>query len=238
MNWAGLRRHPGCSNMNGVMPFSPLIGRLVLVLLPLVMASASAARAETKYATIDEAIARGDVADLKRHLQRDPSAAKGKPDARLAPLHQAILRRQVPMVALLLEHGADPSALDSSGRSPLHLAVDRGDVPVVQALVEFKADATIRDRTGWTPLHLAAAKDRLEIATLILDGGANPNLLSEGGGTPLHEAAASGSIEVIKLLLARGVDPTIRSKTNVTALDLTREYKHPEAEALLAAVGR
>jgi len=61
----------------------------------------------------------------------------------------------------------------------------------------------------------------------------NPNQLSQLGGTALHEAAAAGSLEIVKLLLARGVDPTIRSKQNVTALDLAREYKHPEVAAFL-----
>lgn len=185
------------------------------------------------YATIDEAIARGDVADVKRHLQRDPAAVRGKPDAKLSPLHQAILRRQAKIVGVLLEHGADVQAPDTAGRTPLHLAVERGDAVIVKELLGRKADPSKRDRIGWTPLHHAAAKTRLEIATLLLDAKMNPNLLSELGGTALHEAAAAGSVEMVKLLLDRGVDPSVRSKPGVTALDLAREYKHPEVVALL-----
>jgi ankyrin repeat protein len=40
-------------------------------------------------------------------------------------------------------------------------------------------------------------------------------------------------MEIVKLLLARGVDASIRSKPGVTALDLAREYKHPEIASLL-----
>lgn len=185
------------------------------------------------YATIDEAIARGDVDDVKRHLQRDAASARGRPDAKLSPLHQAILRRQVKIVPLLLEAGADVQAPDSAARTPLHLAVERGDAEIVRELLRRKADPARRDRIGWTPLHHAAAKNRLEIATLLLDSGMNPNLLSELGGTALHEAAAAGSMEIVKLLLARGVDASIRSKPGVTALDLSREYKHPDVAALL-----
>ena len=50
-----------------------------------------------------------------------------------------------------------------------------------------------------------------------------------------QEAAAAGSVEMVKLLLARGVDPSVRSKPGVTALDLAREYKHPDVVALLEA---
>jgi ankyrin repeat protein len=184
-------------------------------------------------ASIDEAIARGDIEGVKKFLDRDASLARGKPEAKLSPLHQAILRRQSKIVVLLLERGADVQAPDSSGRTPLHLAVERADAAIVKELLRRKADPTKRDRIGWTPLHHAAAKNRMEIATLLLDSGMDPNLRSELGGTALHEAAASGVVEMVNLLLARGIDPTVRSKPGVTALDLAREYKHPEVVAIL-----
>jgi len=198
----------------------------------LLVAAETAASAPV-HATIDDAIARGDVEDVKRHLARDPGSARGRADAKLSPLHAAILRRQVKIVPLLLDAGADPQAPDSAARTPLHLAVERGDAAIVRELLRRKADPTKGDRAGWTPLHLAAAKNRVEIAGLLLDSGMNPNLLSQLGGTALHEAAAAGSMEIVKLLLARGVDPSIRSKPGVTALDLAREYKHAEVAALL-----
>lgn len=198
-----------------------------------IVAAADATGAAPVHATIDDAIARGDVEDVKRHLARDPAAARGRADAKLSPLHSAILRRQVKIVPLLLDAGADPQAPDSAARTPLHLAVERGDAAIVRELLNRKADPTKGDRAGWTPLHLAAAKNRVEIATLLLESGMNPNLLSQLGGTALHEAAAAGSMEIVKLLLARGVDSSIRSKPGVTALDLAREYKHAEVAALL-----
>ncbi|MGH7943573.1 MAG: ankyrin repeat domain-containing protein [Opitutaceae bacterium] len=201
-----------------------------------VFAASTPATGAIVYATIDEAIARGDVEDVKRHLQRDPAAVRGAPDAKLSPLHQAILRKQAKIALLLLEHGADVQAPDTSGRTPLHLAVERGDAAMVKELLQRKADPAKRDRIGWTPLHHAAAKNRLEIAALLLDSGMNPNLLSELGGTALHEAAAGGSVGMVKLLLARGVDPSVRSTPGVTALDLAREYKHPELVALLEKI--
>lgn len=184
-------------------------------------------------ATIDEAIAKGDLEDVKRHVQRDPALARGKPEAKLSPLHQAILRKQTKIALFLLEHGADVQTPDTSNRTPLHLAVERSDAVLVQELLRRKADPGKRDRTGWTPLHHAAAKNRLEIAKLLLDSGQDPNLRSELGGTALHEAAAAGGVEMVTLLLARGVDPSVRSKPGVTALDLAREYKHPDVASLL-----
>ncbi len=185
------------------------------------------------YGSIDEAIARGDIADVKRHLAHTPELARGAPGAKLTPLHQAILRKKPEIAALLLESGADVNAPDAANRTPLHMAVERADAPMVQALLARHADTSRRDRTGWTPLHHAAAKNLIEIARLLLDAGADPNFLSELGGTPLHEAAAGAGAEMVQLLLDRGCDPTLHSKPGVTALDLAREFKNaPAIEAL------
>lgn len=188
------------------------------------------------FGSIDEAIARGNLADVQRHLARAPELVRGTPGARLSPLHQAILRKQPEIAAFLLDHGADVNAPDGADRTPLHLAVERGDATMVKTLLARKADTTRRDRTGWTPLHHAAAKNQIEIARLLLEGGANPNFLSELGGTPLHEAAAGAGAEMVQLLLDRGTDPSIRSKPGVTALDLARQYQNTPAIAILERV--
>lgn len=185
------------------------------------------------FATVDEAIARGDEADVRRHLATDPRRVHGTAGARLNPLQQAILRKQSAIAQVLLEAGADVQAPDGSGRTPLHLAVERGDEEVVAALLARGADPARRDKIGWTPLHHAAAKDQLAIARRLLDAGLDPNVRSERGGTPLHEAAASGGAELVRLLLARGTDPAVVSSTGVTALDLAREFNNEAARGVL-----
>lgn len=186
-----------------------------------------------KYATIDEAIARGDIDDVRRHLSIDKTRAQRRPDAPMSPLHQAILRNRTEIAVVLLEAGADPDAADKSRRTPLHLCVERGNAAVAKALVERKAKPNELDQIGWTPMHHAAAKDRVEIVRTLLAGGANPMTLSERGGTPLHEAAASGSAEMVQLLLDHKVDPKVVSKTGVTALDIAREFKNEAAIRIL-----
>lgn len=193
----------------------------------------SASPSDPLYATVAEAIARGDADDVRRHLHTEPTRVHGAPGARLTPLHQAILRRKPEIVDLLLEHGADVLAADASDRTPLHMAVARGDARVVDTLLRRGADPARRDRQGWTPLHHAAAKGETEIARLLLAHGTDPNVLSALGGTPLHEAAAGGSVEVARLLLAAGTDPSVRSKTGVTALDVAREYERSDVIRLL-----
>jgi hypothetical protein len=187
-----------------------------------------------KYATLDEAIARGDVEDVRLHVKLRPTAVQGNPEAALAPLHQAILRNRNEIALFLLEAGAGVDVPDRSRRTPLHLAVERGNLALVEALLARRARPDELDKLGWTPLHHAAAKDRVAIARALLKGGARAGALSERGGTPLHEAAASGSAEMVQLFLSAGVDPKVVSKLSVTALDIAREFRNEAAIALLA----
>jgi ankyrin repeat protein len=188
------------------------------------------------HASLDEAIARGDVADVQRHLERDPASVNGSERSRLRPLHQAILRRQADVARVLLERGANPRLADAAARSPLQMAVERGDVALVNLLLNAGAEANVRDKAGWTPLHHAGAKNQLAIARRLLEGGADARLLSELGGTALHEAAVSGGPELLQLLIDRGADPSIVSKTGVTALDLARQYGNAAGASFLDGV--
>jgi ankyrin repeat protein len=188
--------------------------------------------ASTACKTIDEAIARGNVAEVRRFLKEAASHATAGANPRLTPIQQAILRNQTEITELLVKAGADVNAADSSARTPLHLAVERRNPQTITLLLAHKADPSRRDKVGWTPLHHAASKDNIEVVRALLDGGADPKLLSECGGTPLHEAAASGSVEIITLLLKRGVNPTVISKTGLTALTIAEQRNDAPVIAL------
>jgi hypothetical protein len=182
------------------------------------------------YQTIDEAIAKGDLADVRLHIAADPKSLGqgGRPNSR-PPLEQAVIRNKTEIALYLLEAGADPNKVSASQRTPLHLAVDRNNPVVAAALLKAGAKPNQRDNDGWTPLHHAAAKNQFETAKAILAGGADPMTLSNLGGTPLHEAAASGGAEIIRLFLDHKVDPAVVSKQGVTALDLAKQYKNQTA---------
>lgn len=208
-----------------------------LLLSPLAVAEngvASTVAASPAYQTIDEAIAKDDINDVKLHLAANPeSLRKGGKENSRPPLEQAILRNKTAIAVLLLESGADPNTANASKRTPLHLAIERNNPAIVTALLKTGAKPDAQDQAGWTPLHHAAAKNQLENAKALLAAGANPMTLSELGGTPLHEAAASGGADLIRLLLDHKVDPSLKSKQGVTALDLAKEYKNqPAIDAL------
>lgn len=84
--------------------------------------------------TNDEAIAKGDLDDVRLHLTTNPLAAnKGGRETSRPPLEQAVLRNQTEIAILLLESGADPNSTNAAKRTPLHLAIDRNNPALVTA---------------------------------------------------------------------------------------------------------
>jgi len=103
----------------------------------------------------------------------------------LTPLMIAAGQADAPMVALLLEAGADVFTADSgAGATALHKACQGGSLDVVRALVDAGAfiDA-VAPTTGHTPLMDALWFKYPDIAKHLLDAGAGLNLSTHYGFT-------------------------------------------------------
>ena len=71
------------------------------------------------------------------------------------------------LVALLLEHGADPNASQGGGFTSLHAAAQNGDRESVEALLRSGADRVARTEDGKTAAELAAAAGHDELGKLL-----------------------------------------------------------------------
>ena len=149
------------------------------------------------------------------------------------PLHHAARRGRPDVVELLLEHGADVTAVTSGSMStPLHAAARSAGPDTVILLFAHGADPNPVDGCGQTPLHKAVdiifESPRLgKIALLLLDSGANSNAIDQDGNTPLHLAAKWSAFwsqplatETIELLLERGANVDLTNDKGKTACDL------------------
>lgn len=133
----------------------------------------------------------------------------------------------VPMVALLLEFGADVELTNSQGSSALSLAATRGHCDVVRRLVAAGASPGHADTSGRCALVHAARVGKLNVVGYLLacDWPASARTddvpLAEAAAQALVAAAAHGHADVVEYLLdmADAVNPDAKDPlTGETAL--------------------
>jgi len=61
---------------------------------------------------------------------------RSKHDQHLTPLHQAVMGRNIEIVAYLLQHGANQLLKDDKGNGPLHYACSIGDIAISKLLMD------------------------------------------------------------------------------------------------------
>ena len=128
-----------------------------------------------------------------------------------------------PLVELLLDKGADPSAM-RAGFAPIHEAFMRRDEAMVAALLAHGADANAVLQT-WTPTRRSSD-----------DWNFAPELV---GATPFWLAARFAEPGVMRLLLSSGADPTFVHHGDRMVEGRGEAFQHrPDVTtALMAATG-
>lgn len=104
------------------------------------------------------------------------------------PLHHACRHRDVDMVGLLCEFGADTDARCSRKETPLFVAANRGAEGCVSYLLLSAAEVNCTNDEGDSPLHAAARKGHFSSAKALVEYGAALNLRNSKGQTALAVA--------------------------------------------------
>jgi ankyrin repeat protein/tetratricopeptide (TPR) repeat protein len=142
-------------------------------------------------------------------------------------------RNNTDILALLLEHGADPDGTQTAGWRPLFQAIQDGNVRAVELLLAHKADPSKPDYNGIPPL-LTDIRN-VEIVRLLLEAGADANARDKDGWPALVQALNSGSPAILKSLLEHKADVNAAGPYGWTALhSAVGNGKREMVELLLA----
>jgi len=83
---------------------------------------------------------------------------------KVTALHGAVARRDLQIVKMLLDAGADPNARQERGFAPLHDAAANGHAALVDLLLQHGARAGAKADDGKTPADMATERGHKEIA--------------------------------------------------------------------------
>lgn len=145
-------------------------------------------------------------------------------DTNATPLILAVLKGNVDIVKVLLDHGANINHQNNQGHSPLQYACSKGWSDVVGLLLERGSDVDIRDRRGDTSLHRLASLGRLELLKLLLNRSPKPllDVQNAEGNTAMHIACEDNEVSCALLLLDHGASVDIENRDKKSPFDLAK----------------
>jgi len=136
----------------------------------------------------------------------DANSFKGE-----GPIIAAVKNQDLPMVKLLVKHGADVNAKKKLGKAPIDIAGENGDIEMMRFLMKSGAKLDTNS-FGGGPLTSAARKGKAEMVRSLIELGVNVNEKSFWG-TPLSSAASEGHLEVVQMLIQAGANVNIPADT-------------------------
>jgi ankyrin repeat protein/tetratricopeptide (TPR) repeat protein len=215
-NRKGLGTHPTSPNMQvrELPVFFAIWNNSTEILKSLLDAGANPEGDQTSriplFAAIDHNA--NDATKILLEHKADPNhAEKGYP----ALNHALRARRDSRLIALLLDHGADPNLRDIDDYLPLFWS---HDPEISRLLIAHKADVNGCLKSGYTAL-MSAVTDT-NCLKVLLENGANPDLQETNGNTALHWAVENSQPIATALLLEAKANPNIQNSQGYTPLDL------------------
>ena len=133
----------------------------------------------------------GRVEEVKKLLDNDPNLINSTTKTGDTPLHLAIRTGRRTAVDVLLEYGANVTAVNNYGNTCLHVAAERNRPELVELMLLKGADISAKNMYGATPLHEAARTHSNEAIRAPLKAGANIKAKNNYGHTPMDKAMSS-----------------------------------------------
>lgn len=150
-------------------------------------------------------------------------------------LHLAATKGDAMIVALLLQRGAQVSAVCNHGNTPLHFSVKHMDV--TKQLIAAGADLHAKDTSRRTALHQASSYGTTDVVEYLVDCGADPSARDIRSMTPLQYAILSSKASTVEVLLGKGADISVNDIQVRTPLHLAARLGNERIVDILLQYG-
>jgi hypothetical protein len=114
------------------------------------------------------------------------------------PVNAALVKGNIEIALLLLEHGADVNTMDERDMTPLYRAAESGRRDIVEFLLDHHADVDMRSQYDETALMVAARDGQFEVVQILQSRGAAVDSLDDKGWTPLLAASRYGHLDIVR----------------------------------------
>ena|GEM_PF-4287420 len=199
----------------------------------------------------------GDLGMAKFLLENGVDVNEQTNNGGVTALFFAVTARNVEMMELLIENGANIELGRMLDSKPLIHSVKKNNPELVKYLLEKGADPSVKDGWGVSPLMLVSCSEtdessydlenNLEIIRLLLKHGADVNERSVpyqsisgatteyagGGKTPLMFASGAAALQKAKFLIENGADVNAQDAMGMTPLMHNRSALFEMMELLL-----
>jgi ankyrin repeat protein len=171
----------------------------------------------------------GRLLEARVHLEARDNAGR-------TPLDIAMDLRDLDLVAMLLNAGADPNGRRGRG-SVLGHAIAIGDAPIISALMAAGARTDGLMPDGDPILPWAIRHGRLDLVRNLMESGADPHLRDALGNPLLHVAFESRRRDLVEALIELGADPGATNASGQTTIQLALANGWSNLAPKLAAAG-
>ncbi|KAL1193987.1 putative protein S-acyltransferase 23 [Cardamine amara subsp. amara] len=187
---------------------------------------------------IFSASAYGDLNQLKRFVEYNPSSLSLPDSNGFFALQWAALNNSLHVAQFIIEHGGDVNSVDNIKQTPLHWAAVKGSIDVADLLLQNGALIEVADIHGFRAVHVASQYGQTAfLNNIIVNYAADYNALDNQGRSALHWAAYNGFTETVRLLLFRDACQNRQDNTGCTPLHWAVIKENVEACTLLVHAG-
>ncbi|PWU04819.1 MAG: hypothetical protein C5B43_04085 [Verrucomicrobia bacterium] len=132
------------------------------------------------------------------------------------PLHYAIEKGHLDIVAFLLQKKVDPNLEDEEGDTALDVAVNFNQLNVIKLLIENGVD--IKRQVDEKPylLQKPILRNQMDVFKFLLENRVNPNAKDHNGDTALDTAIFCGRRDAVQILLDFDVNIKAQDKKGLT----------------------